>query len=162
ICENFGEEGQEVFVPVVEPALDFLEVQGEVVLGHATVGVEPVLGVAPEPLDAVDVLTSPGTSLLLADDDVTTAKAQARIGLVLSRVVERAWGRMLLDERQERRAAAVGHGPGEHVAIPLMDARASLYKCQRRCAFLQHPSRACLACGRRTWSRRAPGLHPVA
>ena len=63
-------EIEEVVVPVVEAELVFAEVEGEVV-GIDAVGLTvPVLGEAPEPLDAVDVAPAAFEGDLVVDREV--------------------------------------------------------------------------------------------
>lgn len=55
---------------MIEAKDDFSQGEVEEFTGHATVGIEPLFGVAPEALDAVDVVASLGPALLLFDYDV--------------------------------------------------------------------------------------------
>ena len=49
------QQGHQVLAAVVEPEGNLTKIQVEVSPRHAPVGIQPVLGVAPEALDAVDV-----------------------------------------------------------------------------------------------------------
>ena len=66
---------------MIEAEADFSQVQVEVALRQAAQRIQPVLGVAPEALDAVDVVAPDGATLLLADDHVLAAHRQGRVGL---------------------------------------------------------------------------------
>jgi len=57
---------------------------------HAAERIEPILGVAPEPFDPVEVIPSSRTTLLLADDHMVSLKAQRTIGMPVVGVVQTA------------------------------------------------------------------------
>lgn len=75
---------------MVERERDFAEVQVRLALRNTAIGIQPMLGIAPETLDSVDVLTRFGSTFFLADDNVATAHAKRRVGLPLVGVVETA------------------------------------------------------------------------
>lgn len=52
---------------MVESETHLCEVQVEVALGHVAKGIGPVLGIAPESLDAVNVISADRAALFLAD-----------------------------------------------------------------------------------------------
>ena len=67
---------------------------------HASTRIQPVLGVAPEALNAVDLVAFPGTALLLAHDDMIALDAQAGVGRAVVRVVETARRSVCADQRE--------------------------------------------------------------
>jgi hypothetical protein len=54
---------------MVETEANFPQVKMEVFLGYTTVGIKPVFGIAPEALDAVDVVPAFWFTPLFSDDD---------------------------------------------------------------------------------------------
>jgi hypothetical protein len=55
----------------------------EVLLGHAPVWIQPVLGIAPEALDTVDVISADRPPLHLADHHMLAPQLQCRVRLPL-------------------------------------------------------------------------------
>jgi len=72
---------------MIETVADLNEIQMKVFVRHAALGVEPVLGMAPEAFDAVDMVPPPGTALLLTHDDVIALHPQTGVGLPVVSVV---------------------------------------------------------------------------
>lgn len=68
---------------------------------YAAVRIAPVLSVAPEPLDAVDVVAPHGPPLLLADHDMVSDETQADISLATRRRSRVAGRRVLADAAQD-------------------------------------------------------------
>jgi len=89
---------------------------------HASIWIQPVLGVAPEALNAVDVIAPLRTALLLAHDDVIALDAQAGIGLPVVRVVETAWRGVGADQRDDLIGAACRYRESTHLAVTLDNA----------------------------------------
>ena len=95
---------------MVEAVANLAQIEVEVFAWHAAVRVQPVLGVAPEALDAVDVVTSDWPALLLADDDMVAAQLQRGVGLPLIGVVQRALTRVGIDLLRPGLGLAVAAG----------------------------------------------------
>ncbi len=89
---------------------------------HPTIRVEPVFGVAPEALDAVDVVPPLGAAFLLAHDDMVTLNPQAGIGLSVVGVVKAARGGMGTHQRNDLLGVARRDREGLDPAVALHDA----------------------------------------
>ena len=106
---------------MVEAVANFAQVEMEVFAGHAAVWIQPVLGVAPEALDAVDVIAADRPSLLLADDHMVASQLQRGVGLPLVGVVQRAFAGVRIDLLHDRLAVIAGDGHGLDLAVALDD-----------------------------------------
>lgn len=79
---------------MIESESHFSEIEMEVSPRNAPVGIEPMLSIAPESLDAVDVIASFRATFLFPDDNVLAAHGQGRISLPFVSVVETSGCRM--------------------------------------------------------------------
>ncbi len=66
-------------------------------LRHASIRVKPVLGIAPESFDTIDVVTAHRAALFLANHHMLAPQLQRRVGLPLIGVIQRSFPRMGLD-----------------------------------------------------------------
>jgi len=107
---------------MVETVADLTEIQMKVFVRHAAVGVEPVLGIAPETLDAVDMVPPLGTALLLTHDDVIALHPQTGVGLPVVSVVEAARGGVGAHQGDDFFGIARGDREGLDLAVSLHDA----------------------------------------
>lgn len=86
---------------MVEPPLNFLEVEMEELRRNAAVVVEPGLGVAPEPFNAVEVVTTNWVPLLFLHNDMRPTNGETRVCLPAVGEEETAWGRMASNEWED-------------------------------------------------------------
>jgi hypothetical protein len=104
---------------MIESQRDFTQVKVEELLRRAAVHVEPMLGVAPEAFDPVDVVAPSRPAALLPDDDVRAADAQAGVSLPVVRVVEAARQSVRDDQAFEFGAPATLYGEDSDDAVAL-------------------------------------------
>src|SRR5574340_312643 len=107
---------------MIETVADLTEIQMKVFTRHAAIRVEPVLGVAPETLDAIDVVPPLGTPLLFAHDDMVALYPQAGVGLPVVGVIETARSGMGAYQRDDLLGIARGDREGLDPTVALHDA----------------------------------------
>ncbi len=107
---------------MIKTVADLTEIQMKVFARHATIRVEPVLGVAPEALDAIDMVPPLGPTLLLAHHDMVALHPQARIGLPVVGVVKATWGGMGADQVNDLIGVACRDREGLDLTVTLHDA----------------------------------------
>jgi len=114
--QEIANEPDEVFAAVIEPPLDFLEIEREVCPGHSAVVPEPLPGEVPEPLDVPrDLAPLPGF-LLAVDGDAGAPdiEERARQGFVTDVETPRLG---LLTRHPSGKADR----QGEHAPVALVD-----------------------------------------
>jgi hypothetical protein len=74
---------------MVKTKLDLFRTEMKISTGRASELVEPVLGIAPEAFNAVQVVSPFGRALVLGDDYMLAGHTQAGVSAPLIRVVER-------------------------------------------------------------------------
>lgn len=74
----------------VEAKGNFAQVQMEKLLGHAAIVVEPILRIASEPFNAVEMITPVRTAFPLAPDHVVPSHRQRGVGLPVVGVIHAA------------------------------------------------------------------------
>ena len=75
---------------MIKAKRDFAQVKMEKLLRHSAIHIKPMLGIAPEAFNAIDVVSAAGSPFLLADDDMLAAHCQRSVSLPVIRVVEAA------------------------------------------------------------------------
>ena len=104
---------------MVETIANFTQIKMEKFAGHSTVRSQPVFRIGPEAFDAINMVTSLGTTLLLTDDHMAANQAQGGVGLPLVRVVERTRECMLLDLPHDLCTTMCSNGGRLHRTVAL-------------------------------------------
>lgn len=116
---------------MVEAIFDLFEVHGEVIFGDSSITVQDVLCVAPEALDAIDVVArAPGDQGALMVHDMMLAIATQRlVSLESVREVDRALARVCSDVAHELFGADVFDDFGVDASITLQKAENHAFPC---------------------------------
>lgn len=125
---------------MVEAVLDLFEVHREMVARHTAVVVEHMFGVAPEALNAVDVIAPSTHKGSLMVNDVMLAVASER--LVTAEgigVVDRALAGMGLDMAHQLLGGEMGDDPGIHASFPFQQAKNDTFTRSAAAAFAFSP-----------------------
>jgi len=123
LVQEVPDQLDEIFAAVVEPPLDFLEVEREVQPGHAAVVFEPLPGEGPEAFDVRrDLVAFPPPPFTL-DDDAVTADLQEGAG---QGVVPEVQLPGLGDGLGVQLARGKSDGQREYTAVALVDAQGQL------------------------------------
>lgn len=97
---------------MIEPPLNFLEVEVEVLPRHSPELGEPVLGKGPEPLNTVEMITALGHPSFLPYDHMVATDGKEGVGKPVVRVVEATGFGVGSNERNQRVSGATGNGEG--------------------------------------------------
>lgn len=108
---------------MVETIANFPAVKMEVFAGHTPIRIQPVLGIAPEALDAMDMVAPHGLAFLLADHHMLTPQFQSGVSLPLVGVVQRALAGMGLDVAHHLRPAMGGDRHRLDLTVTFDDAK---------------------------------------
>lgn len=106
---------------MIEAVADLAQEEMEVFARYAAIRIEPVLGVAPETLDAIVMISGLGPALLLAHDDMVALDAQAAIGLPIIDVVETSRGDMCAHQVDDLFGLARRDREGSNLTVALHD-----------------------------------------
>jgi hypothetical protein len=123
IAQAFRDQREEVLLAMIVSERQFLEVEGEPLRGDSVVFHDPLLGVAPEPLQAVDVDPAAGEVFPMVHAKVTEPAEHERVVDLVAVGVHDASPADLLDrEREDGFGPGVGNHLHEHLPLPLQNA----------------------------------------
>jgi hypothetical protein len=114
---------------MIKAELDLLEIEVEVLHRHTTIGIQPMFGIGPEALDAVDMIASPGHALDLADDHVLAPHRQRGVGMPVIGIIETARVGMSCQQRQQLLLAAGGDWEDQDPPIALVQPKNQHFTC---------------------------------
>lgn len=107
---------------IVEPQFDFLEKQDKHPYAETALGLEPVLGIAPEAYYAVDMGSPLRNSFLFGHRDISSTQAQTGVSRVFIGVIQTTVGGVCIDNYQQFDSAPRRDGMGTDMPIQLVDA----------------------------------------
>ena len=91
LVEIFSKKRGQAFISVIEPPFGLFQIEMEILLGNATVLIEPMFGIRPEPSNAVDAISSFRSAFVLEDDYMVSPNIQECIDVPIFCVIEAAW-----------------------------------------------------------------------
>src|SRR4030065_2232983 len=83
-------QGEKVLVAMIEPITNLPQEKVKMLSGHSTERIEPILRIAPEAFDPVDVVSSLRSSSFLSDHHMISLDTQRTIRMPVVRVVQAA------------------------------------------------------------------------
>ena len=113
-------QGEKVFVPMVETITNLPQKKMKVFSGHSAERIEPVLGIAPEPFDPVDVVSSLRSSSFFSNHHVVPLDAQRTIRMPVIRIVQAARLRVGTNQSEDP-IPSIRNIKHSHLTVPLQD-----------------------------------------
>jgi len=112
---------------MVEAITNFAQMQIEIPARHASIKVKPVLSLAPESIDAIDVVSALWKPLFLAHSDVVALHSQTRVSMSGIGVVRGGWRGVGADQRDDFSGAALRVRESVELSVTLDDAHDQLF-----------------------------------
>ena len=97
---------------MIESPLSFFQIEMEVFFRNTAIMIEPMFGIGPEALDAVDVISSLGSAFVFADDHMIPSDIQEGIGMPIICVIETARLGVSGHQRDQFLFTSAGDGKG--------------------------------------------------
>lgn len=97
---------------MIEPPLGLFQIEMKILLGYTTVLIEPMLGIRPEPFDAVDVISSLRSAFFFSNDHMIAPDIQEGIGVPIIGVIQAAWLGVSSHQGHQLLFAPTGNGEG--------------------------------------------------
>ena len=106
---------------MVEPPLDFFEIEMKVFLRDTTVMIKPVFSIGPEAFNTVDVCSTLGFSFVFLYHHMISSDIKECVGMPVIGIVKAAGLCVINHQRDKITVASAVDGKGPYIAVALVD-----------------------------------------